>query len=203
MLKPGTDEVHQPMSEPNDGTGQNEVCGQNRQGVVGRAEVSMPRVQLRELVELLEFVLDEQNVGSVEVGLHVVDAASIAVLNQQHMGIEGSTDVLSFPIYDEPDSADPSPRMLGEVVLCPEVAERSARVSETGLADELRLLVVHGTLHLLGMDHAARQDRLAMAAMQNDLREKWADRTGQRRPEPVHLEESRDEDQVPRLEVKG
>jgi probable rRNA maturation factor len=91
--------------------------------------------------------------ASGEISITLVDARRMAELNAQHMGKTGPTDVLAFPI-DGP--GDPGlggggpPRMIGDLVLCPEVAAAQAT---SGLQAELDLLVAHGVLHLLGYDH--------------------------------------------------
>ena len=98
-----------------------------------------------------------------------VDEAAMAALNQQFLGKSGPTDVLSFPIEDEPAPSGRSPdfggsgpgvtpepgalMLLGDVVVCPSVAARNAAEHEVTFEDEMALLVVHGVLHLLGMDH--------------------------------------------------
>lgn len=112
-------------------------------------------VDADDLVALARHVLVAQRVpADMELGLLLVDRDAIAALNIEHMGKDGPTDVLAFPI-DEPGEAPPGPpAILGDVVLCPAVAhEQAPSFGRTG-ADEARMLVVHGILHLLGMDHA-------------------------------------------------
>lgn len=108
-----------------------------------------------DLVALARHVLAAQRVpADMELSLLLVEREAIAALNAEHMGKDGPTDVLAFPI-DEPGEAPPGPpAILGDVVLCPAVAhEQAPRFDRTG-PDEARMLVVHGILHLLGMDHA-------------------------------------------------
>lgn len=89
----------------------------------------------------------------------LVDEPSIAELNRDHLGGDGPTDVLAFPM-DRPDEATGGvPAILGDVVLCPGVAERQA--GEQPWA-ELEMLLVHGILHLLGHDHADEDERRLM-----------------------------------------
>jgi probable rRNA maturation factor len=87
------------------------------------------------------------------VAVEFVDAARIAALNAEHRGTDGPTDVLSFPVDEAPDPV--GPRELGDVVICPEYT-----------ADLLEA-VVHGVLHLTGMDHEA--DEGEMLALQAEL----------------------------------
>ena len=92
-------------------------------------------------------------VAEGHVAVEFVDAARIAELNARHRGKEGPTDVLSFPV-DE-DGVAAGPRELGDVVICPEHTE------------DLLEAVVHGVLHLVGMDHEA--DGGEMLALQAEL----------------------------------
>ena len=128
--------------------------------------VELPRWTL-----LAEQVLEAEGVTvDAEVSLLFVDERTIADLHQRFMGKPGPTDVLSFPIDDEPpepgrhpdaggtgpgDAAEPDdlPMLLGDVVICPAVAAANAPAHAGTYDDELALLVVHGLLHLLGMDH--------------------------------------------------
>jgi probable rRNA maturation factor len=91
-----------------------------------------------------------------------VEDAEIEELHVRFMGEPGPTDVLSFPL--DPDDVDErGMRVLGDVVIAPAVA---ARIAPGDPAAELRLLVVHGVLHLLGYDHEEDADRAEMWARQ-------------------------------------
>lgn len=108
--------------------------------------------------DLAEAVLRAENVTAGELNLVIVDPDEMARLNAEHMGEDGPTDVLSFPL----DGADPHPigaRMVGDVVVCPACAG----------PDGLALLVVHGVLHLLGYDHAEAADAARMQAREREL----------------------------------
>ena len=100
--------------------------------------------------------------ASGELTLTFVDADEIASLNEEHMGVPGPTDVLSFPL----DSLDPpstgEPILLGDVVICPAVAAQAAPSHAGNLDDELALLVVHGCLHVMGHDHAEPDETALM-----------------------------------------
>jgi probable rRNA maturation factor len=93
-----------------------------------------------------------------ELTLTFVDTDEIAALNDEHMGVTGPTDVLSFPLDAELDPAeldpDGGPVLLGDVVICPAAAAAAAPTHAGTVDDELALLVVHGILHVLGHDHA-------------------------------------------------
>ena len=99
-----------------------------------------------------------------ELTLTFVDRAEIAALNAEHMGKEGPTDVLSFPLdsFDDTAGALPGPVLLGDVVVCPAIAREAAPTHAGTLDDELALLVVHGILHVLGHDHFEPEETRVM-----------------------------------------
>ncbi len=123
--------------------------------------------------------------GEAEVSLLFVDEEAIAALNAQFLGKTGPTDVLSFPIEDEPGPTGRSPdlggsgpgvspeqgalMLLGDVVICPAVAARNAVEHEVSFEDEVALLVVHGLLHLLGLDHENEAEAERMEAIERQL----------------------------------
>ena len=127
-------------------------------------------VDAADLVALAHHVLAERRVpGDMEVSLLLVDESTIAGLNAKHLGHDGPTDVLAFPI-DEPGESPPAgPAILGDVVLCPTVARRQAAERGTPVHAELQLLTVHGLLHLLGMDHAEPEEEREMFALTDRL----------------------------------
>jgi probable rRNA maturation factor len=129
---------------------------------------------------------DEGVRGDAELSILFVEADAIADLNQRFLGKAGPTDVLAFPIDEEPpesgrspdsggsgpgDTGEPpeAPTLLGDVVICPSVARRNATGLGRGYDDELALLVVHGVLHLLGMDHEDEGEAEAMEAKEREL----------------------------------
>jgi probable rRNA maturation factor len=113
------------------------------------------------LVRLAGVALDEAGVpGGHSLSVALVDRAQIAELKGRYYGERRATDVLSFPM----DALDaPAPALLGDVVICVEVAERQARALGRSVQDELEHLLVHGILHLAGHDHAEPSDEVKMA----------------------------------------
>lgn len=113
---------------------------------------------------LVADVLQHEGLGnrSLEVHVHVVDEGPMAVLNVEHMGGDGPTDVLSFPVDDPTEVPDGVPVLLGDIVLCPTVADRQAAAHAGDYETEVALLLVHGVLHLLGHDHADPAEEEAM-----------------------------------------
>lgn len=108
--------------------------------------------------------------GSVEACLLLSDDSRIRALNRTFRGRDEPTDVLSFPSV-EPDvlaavGADALPSALGDIVIALETTSAEAAQESKSLADHLRHLVVHGTLHLLGYDHAALGEASEMEAIE-------------------------------------
>lgn len=100
-----------------------------------------------------------------EVGLAFIDVAEMTELNIEHMGGTGPTDVLAFPIDGAAAVPGDQPAMVGDIVICPEVAARAPQA----LDDELALLVVHGALHLVGHDHAEPDETAVMKSLEQEL----------------------------------
>ncbi len=132
-------------------------------------------VDADDLVALARHVLEQEDVpDDMEVALLLVDEETIAALNQRHLSGDGPTDVLAFPI-DEPGETPPDvPAILGDVVLCPAIAAAQAPGLGREPHDELRLLTVHGLLHLLGMDHADPHEERAMFGRTEELLTSYA-----------------------------
>jgi probable rRNA maturation factor len=143
-------------------------------------------------IRLAREVLRAEGVkGEAELGVRFVDEEAMAHLNKYFLGKDGPTDVLAFPIDDDvidrgrsPDSggrgpgaddADSNdvPVLIGDVVLCPAVAERNASGHAGTYEDEMALLLVHGILHLMGMDHLDDDEAAAMERRERDLLDKF------------------------------
>ncbi|CAN5890548.1 MAG: rRNA maturation RNase YbeY [Euzebyales bacterium] len=136
-------------------------------------------VDVDRLRRLSEHVLVAERVPTtMELNVLCVDAASMAELNVHHMGGSGATDVLAFPMDLPGEAIAGEPAILGDVVLCPEVAAAQAAEHGTTGAAELDLLVVHGILHLLGHDHAEPQDRDRMFGRTRELLARFATAAG-------------------------
>lgn len=123
-----------------------------------------------DLLGLARHVLAEQQVpDDMEVSVLLVDEDAIAALNEQHMGKTGPTDVLAFPIDMPGEVSDGAPAILGDVVLCPAVSAAQAPDFGRSAHQEHRLLVAHGLLHLLGMDHATKEEEREMFSRTDEL----------------------------------
>lgn len=125
------------------------------------------------LQRLAAFVLESMHVhAQTEVGVVLVDEAAIEQLHVQWMDEPGPTDVLSFPMDElRPGRADaPTPAgLLGDIVICPQVAQVQAEAAGHDTAQEMQVLLTHGMLHLLGFDHATPDEEAEMFGLQRDL----------------------------------
>ncbi len=134
-------------------------------------------VDVVELTRLSRFVMGRMRLhAQTEMCLRLVDEPTIAALNGQWMGADGPTDVLAFPM-DElvPGHVGEQPEggYLGDIALSPSVAARQAAEAGHAEVDELRLLTVHGILHLLGYDHAEPEEHQEMFGLQARLLSSW------------------------------
>lgn len=125
------------------------------------------------LLRLTAFALDHLHVHpDADLDILLVDEAAMEQLHVQWMDEPGPTDVLSFPIDElRPGSDDEltPPGLLGDIVLCPQVAAEQAVGAGHSTQDELNLLTAHGILHLLGFDHAEPAEEKEMFGIQRDI----------------------------------
>jgi probable rRNA maturation factor len=117
-----------------------------------------------------------------ELSILIVDSTAMATLHKQWMDLDGPTDVMSFPmdtLDDKPGlESDPGPALLGDVILCPEVAAAQAEAAGHSTESELFLLTTHGVLHLLGYDHDEPDTEREMFELQTALVTEWAAAAG-------------------------
>ena len=122
---------------------------------------------------LATFVLDQLHVhADAELAIVFVDEGAMEQLHVQWMDEPGPTDVLSFPMDELRPGTEDSPTppgLLGDIVLCPQVAEVQAVGAGHSTLDELQLLTAHGVLHLLGFDHAEPDEEKEMIGLQRDI----------------------------------
>ncbi|MGI5203112.1 rRNA maturation RNase YbeY [Spirillospora sp. CA-108201] len=145
-------------------------------------------VDERAIADLCRHVLDGMRVHPLaELSVLLVDEDAMTELHEKWMDEPGPTDVLSFPMdelrpghmsggADEDGETDPG--LLGDVVLCPAVAEKQAREAGHSTAEELELLCTHGILHLLGYDHAEPEEHKEMFGLQAGLLTSWREKRG-------------------------
>jgi probable rRNA maturation factor len=150
------------------------------------------RVDEHELVELSRHVLDSLRVHpQAELSLVLVDEEAMERLHVQWMDLPGPTDVMSFPMDElrppSKDDDEPPQGLLGDIVLCPEVAKRQGEEAETqhSMDEELQLLTVHGVLHLLGYDHEEPDEKAEMFGLQAAIVDGWRQEKGLTGPSPA------------------
>jgi probable rRNA maturation factor len=159
------------------------------------------------LASVARFTLDQLRIHPLaELSVLLVDETAMADLHVKWMDEPGPTDVLSFPMDElRPpsmggthgsraggDDLGPEPGLLGDVVLCPQVAAAQAVQAGHSAQRELELLCVHGILHLLGYDHAEPEEEAEMFGLQAELLKAWrsASPGGDDPPEPPRMKGS-------------
>ena len=134
-------------------------------------------LDVKHFSRLARFVMDQMRVHPLaELCIKAVDEATIAELNEKWMEKEGPTDVLAFPMDElRPGlvNEEPEEGVLGDLVLCPTIAERQGETAGHGTLAELELLTTHGILHLLGYDHAEPEEHKVMFGLQDQLLAQW------------------------------
>ncbi len=137
----------------------------NNESVIGVDETALQR--------LATFALDFLYVHpDAELAILLVDEGAMEQLHLQWMDEPGPTDVLSFPMDElrpgSEESLTPA-GLLGDIVLCPQVAIAQAETAGHSSLDEMLLLTTHGVLHLLGFDHAEPDDEKEMFGIQREI----------------------------------
>lgn len=144
---------------------------------------------LAELTDLTAFLYAQLGLApEVELSITMVDETQMEHLHLEWMELPGPTDVMSFPMDQLTPGTPEHPvetGMLGDVVLCPDVAQDQAAAAGHDLSDELCLLTTHGVLHLLGYDHNEPDARAEMFALQQQLLE---DFLGREAPAPTETD---------------
>jgi probable rRNA maturation factor len=137
--------------------------------------VDLTRVQL-----LAEHVRESLRLHPlVDVGIIFVDEAPMTDLHIRWMDEPGPTDVLSFPMDELRPGSDEilsAEGVLGDVVICPQVARRQAEVAGHPEMNEMLMLLTHGMLHLVGFDHAEPEEEKEMFALQKELLDSFYER---------------------------
>ncbi len=141
------------------------------------ANESEIEVDEKDLADQAAFMLRQLHINpGAELSILLVDEVAMASLHEKFMDEPGSTDVLSFPM-DELRAGTPnqpsSEGILGDVVICPQVALRQANVAGHSMEAEMRLLLTHGILHLIGHDHAEPDEHKVMFGLQTQLLLDW------------------------------
>lgn len=119
-------------------------------------------VDARALKRTAEALLSAAGEGGSSVSISLVRDATIRKLNRAYRGKDAATDVLSFGLLEGEGPRDGAERLLGDVVISLDTARRQAADYDATLDMELRRLLIHGLLHLLGHDHERPRERAAM-----------------------------------------
>jgi probable rRNA maturation factor len=134
-------------------------------------------VDVTEFARLARFTMGRMRVHpEAELCLKLVDEPTIAEFNRHYMGKDGPTDVLSFPMDELRPAREGEAEVegiLGDMLLCPQYAAAQAPAYSRTPDDEMRLLTIHGILHLLGYDHAEPDEEREMFTLQARLLAEW------------------------------
>lgn len=122
-------------------------------------------------LKTIEEVLKVENFNeNAEVSLSIVDKDTIYKLNKDYRNVDMETDVLSFPMDEEAFDDEGNPIfLLGDIVICLDVARNQAAEFGHSLEREMMYLICHSTLHLLGYDHIEEDDRVKMRAKEKEV----------------------------------
>ena len=108
---------------------------------------------MRPLQQFLRMTQRELNIAGAEITVALVTDAEIAKWNRAYRKKSGPTDVLSFPATSGRRNGTVATEILGDIAIAPETAKRYAAKNGRTLGNELRVLILHGVLHLMGYDH--------------------------------------------------
>ena len=130
-------------------------------------------IDIAEFVRLADFVLSAMHVSTeVELNIIFIDPEPMEELHVRWLDLEGPTDVMRFPMDElRPGTVDHPTESgtLGDICICPQVAEQQARQAGHSSVEEMLFLATHGMLHLLGYDHAEPAEKEEMFTLQRQL----------------------------------
>ncbi|WP_326599113.1 rRNA maturation RNase YbeY [Streptomyces sp. NBC_01803] len=146
----------------------------------------------RSVLDIARYALARMRIHPLsELSVIAVDEAAMEQLHLQWMELPGPTDVMSFPMDElrppSRDDEEPIQGLLGDIVLCPQVARKQGEQAPTqhSMDDELALLTVHGVLHLLGYDHEEPVEKAEMFGLQKAIVDGWRAERGLTGPSPA------------------
>lgn len=144
------------------------------------------------ILDIARFALARMRIHPLsELSVILVDTVAMEQLHRQWLDQSGPTDVMSFPMDElrppQRDEEDTPQGLLGDIVLCPEVARTQGEQAPTAHStdEELQLLTVHGVLHLLGYDHEEPAERTEMFGLQRAIVDDWRAERGLTGPSPA------------------
>ena len=122
---------------------------------------------LRRAIE--ETLKREGFIPKAEISVTLVSSEEICRLNREFRGVDRPTDVLSFPLTEEGEEFEEKEVCLGDIILCPKVIFSQAKEFGTSYRQEMCLMAIHSTLHLLGWDHMEEKEKEEMFARQEAI----------------------------------
>ena len=127
-----------------------------------------------DLESLLRFGMADLGLNpECDLDVLLVDEEEMSQLHMKWMHEPGPTDVLTFPMDElRPNAKEPG--ILGDIVLCPQVAIRQAESANHTFIHEMSILGIHGLLHIVGYDHATTEDEVKMFARQESIVARWS-----------------------------
>ncbi|MDO5033959.1 MAG: rRNA maturation RNase YbeY [Actinomycetaceae bacterium] len=130
-------------------------------------------IGIEEFRDIAEYVLAQMHVSpDADLSILFIDPEPMEELHIKWLDLPGPTDVMSFPMDElrpgQPGQVTP-PGILGDIVICPQVAHKQALEAGHSSVEEMLLLTVHGMLHLLGYDHAEEEEKRVMFTLQRQL----------------------------------
>jgi probable rRNA maturation factor len=131
----------------------------------GSGDIDTVRLQQAATATLKRHEVDPDS----SVSIVITSNEAVQALNKQHRNVDAPTDVLSFPADDLPEEIEGEAPYLGDLLIAYPYAKAQAEREQHPLSDSLTLLVVHGTLHLLGYDHDSPANRAEMWAVQAEV----------------------------------
>ncbi|MFH2099824.1 MAG: rRNA maturation RNase YbeY, partial [Pseudomonadota bacterium] len=121
------------------------------------------RIPRKNLSQTAELILDALGSPDAELSVVILGAQEMTALNRQYLERDYPANVMAFPMREGPD-ADLNPGLLGDVVICADTAKKEAEAAKVPFSHRLRELLIHGTLHLMGHDHAEPGETARMEA---------------------------------------
>lgn len=133
-------------------------------------DLDLEIIRQKALKTITEVLKVENFNENAEVSLSIVDKDTIHKLNKDYRNVDRETDVLSFPMDEEAFDDEGNPIfLLGDIVICLDVARNQAAEFGHSLEREMMYLICHSTLHLLGYDHIEEDDKVKMRAKEKEV----------------------------------
>lgn len=133
-------------------------------------DLDLELIRQKALKTITEVLKVENFNENAEVSLSIVDKDTIHKLNKDYRNVDRKTDVLSFPMDEEAFDNEGNPIfLLGDIVICLDVARNQAAEFGHSLEREMMYLICHSTLHLLGYDHIEEDDKAKMRAKEKEV----------------------------------